>query len=437
MNWATVVVLFILGVMVVSGTRIKEGFATPRRSDIGPVSEGWSEESGYIRDLRYTETSTDIQGIGVAADFCRAVYRTGDPDSLHIACAVGGRDGMDTMEYRSRSRREGFVFSRDDYWRRGDKGRMDYGRIVRGPTGEFYASCAVAGRDGFKAAEVRDTRPPPAIAQLLEAYDGIYTWYRWIDDGVDYAQTTETEIHGRPQIPYMLKPLLTRGLQLNRNLEIPVNDWLRFGEPGQLALDSPHQIRAISFWIYWDSFEKGARVLECSNDGRKRDLVWIGIEGGGTSLPPAPTHQPPAEEIRPDIMLRLGDPGPQPTKLPEKPRTHSSEVATWVFEIWDDEQRVMRIAAPHTAHIGRWQHVALTTTDSTTWWPTWQLWIDGSPVATKHEGRTIPAQQLLHNFIGKHVRGCLADFRIYTKPLTSEKIGAALSWMKPRLHPTP
>jgi hypothetical protein len=434
MNWATWVVLIVLGVMLVSGTRIKEGFATPRRSDIGPVSEGWAEEEGYIRDLRYTETSTDIQGIGIAADFCRAVYRSGDPDSLHIACAVGGRDGMDTMEYRSRSRREGFVFSRDDYWRRGDKGRMDYGRIVRGPTGEFYASCAVAGRDGFKTAETRDTRPPPAIAQLLEAYDGIYTWYRWIDDGVDYAQTTETEIHGRPQIPYMLKPLLTRGLQLNRVPEAPTNDCLRFGEPGQLALDSPHQIRAISFWIYWDSFAKGARVLECSNDGRKRDLVWIGVEGGGSALPPAPTHQPPAEEIRPDLLL---SPGPQPAKLPEKPRPVSPEVASWVFEIWDDEQRIMRIAAPHTAHTGSWQHVALTTTDTTTWWPTWQLWLDGAPVATKHEGRTIPAQQLLHNFIGKHVRGCIADFRIYTKPLTHEKINAAISWMKSRLHPTP
>ena len=439
MNWATVVVLIVLGAIVISGTRIKEGFATPLRTDIGFARDGWTEEEGYVRDMRYTESFADIQGRGVAADFCRAVYTKGDPDSLRIACALGTRDGMDTMEYRSRSRREGFRFSRDDYWRRGAHGRMDYGRILRDDTGAFHASCAVAGPDGFRVKEERDTNPPPAIAQLLEAYDGAVAWYRWIDDNTDYAQNTVVEIHGRPEIPYMLKPVVTRGLQLNRLHANPhtLNDYLRWGEPGQLSLESPNHIRAVSFWIYWDAFEKSARILESSNDGRKKDLVWIGVEGGDHELPPAPTHQPAAEEIRPDLLLSLGSPGPQPAKLPVAPRSTHQATATWVFEIWDAEQRIMRIAAPHTAQIGKWQHIALTTTDSTTWWPTWQLWINGVAVATKHEGRSIPAQQLLHNFIGKNVRGCLADFRVYTKPLTAAKIDAAIRWMQPRLHPTP
>ena len=433
MNWATVIVLLVLCTIVVSGTRIKEGFATPLRADIGFARDGWTEEEGYVRDMRYTESFADIQGSGIASDFCRAVYTKGDPDSLRIACALGTRDGMDTMEYRSRSRREGFRFSRDDYWRRGAAGRMDYCRILRDDTGTFHASCAPSGPDGFRVKEERDTNPPPAIAQLLEAYDGATSWYRWIDDNIDYAQNTVVEMHGRPEVPYMLKPIVSRGLQLNRSTET-LNDYLRWGEPGQLTLETPHHIRAISFWIYWDSFEKGARVLECSNDGRKKDLVWIGVEGGGSELPPA-SIQPPAEEIRPDVLMHLGSPGPQPTKLPEK--THAAGGATWVFEIWDDEQRIMRLSAPHTAHTGKWQHVALTTIDATTWWPTWQLWLDGTPVATKHEGRSIPAQQLLHNFIGKNVRGCLADFRVYMKPLTKAKIDAAIKWMGPRLHPTP
>jgi hypothetical protein len=115
----------------------------------------------------------------------------------------------------------------------------------------------------------------------------------------------------------------------------------------------------------------------------------------------------------------------------------SRDIATYVFEIWDEEQRVMRLAAPFTARTGVWQHVVLTTTDATTYWPTWQLYVDGIPVATRTEGRTIPALELTHNFIGRGFRGCLVDFRVYEKPMPAEKRVAAMTWAKPRLHPVP
>ncbi len=485
--WIALAIIVAYVVSGIAGSRLTiEKFTTPLRTDIGYSRDGWEEERGYERDLRYSETFADVQGFGVAADFCRAVQRKGDPDSLRMACALGRREGFDTMEYRSRSRGEGFRWSRDDYWKSGydqakavnrrdgsydlaravnrrdgssdqASGKMDYCRIVKDDvTGEWYSSCAVAGRDGFNVAEERDTSPPPRIRQLLEAYQGASTWYRFFDDTEDYAQNTVLEFHGRPEIPTLLKADVSRGLQFNRLLgsdtKAPLTDYVRWGEPGTLTLDQivqPRQIRAVSFWVWLDTLDGKPRVLDCANPekgGEARDRVWIGVEGGDADLPAAvrPLTQP-AEETRPDLALAAGVPPVEPL-LPEHalPLTLNNQKdtapktsATWVFEIWDGEQRIMRLAGPHTARKDQWQHVVLTTTDSTTWWPTWQLWVDGEVVANRVEGRTIPAVTLAENYLGRGLRGCLQDFRIYTEPMSAAKIAAAHRWMMPRLHPSP
>jgi len=470
MELAIWIALAIIVAYVVSGMfgsrTIKEGFSAltmPLRSDIGFARDGWEEESGYERDLRYSETFADVQGLGAATDFCRAVQRRGDPDSLRMVCALGRRDGFDTMEYRSRSRGEGFCWSRDDYWRKGigcdgqPTGRMDYCRIIKDEiTGEWYSSCAVAGRNGFAVTEERDTAPPPHIRQLLEAYEDASVWYRLFDDVEDYTHNTVLEFHGRPEIPKLLKADVSRGLQFNRRASDPLKDYVRWGEPGQLTLGQavlPRQIRAISFWVWLDTMEKQPRVLDCGNmadGGQMRDRVWIGIEGGDRDLPAAmttvPKLTPPAAEFRPAAALALGSPVeplhpdaalPATLHHPDSDKPPAPTSGTWVFEIWDGEQRIMRLKADHTARAGQWQHVVLTTTDSTSWWPTWQMWIDGTVVASRVEGRTIPALTLAENYLGRGMRGCLQDFRIYTKPMTAEKIGAAARFMKNRLHESP
>jgi hypothetical protein len=355
---------------------LQEGFITQPRSDIGPLSEGWTEEAGYERDLRYSETFTDIQGLGVAADFCRAVRRGGDATTTHIACALGRRDGMDTMEYRSPAVREGFRMSRDDYWRRNSVSkRMDYGRILRDKhTGEFFAAVAIAGPDGFKSTEEHDTAPPSAIKTLLDAYDGILAWYRWVDDAQDYAENTVIEVRGHPTFPSLLKPDATRGLELNRwtpaaqaATEPPAapadRDSLRWGEPGQLALADvvhPPHIRAISFWVYWDTFQgsPAPTILDFSTDGARKNRVWFGVEGGAADLPPPPRPiVQPAAEVTPQQLTAIcpqAEPYRAPIVVPA-----SRDQANYVFEIWDEEQRIMRLVAPHAAHTGVWQHVVL------------------------------------------------------------------------------
>jgi len=449
MNWSVVIVLALLVGYVLSETVIKEGFAVPRRADIGYSADGWEEAGGYKRDLRYTEAFVDIQGLGVASDFCRAVRRTTDPDSLRISCALGQRDGMDTMEYNSRSKREGFKFSRDDYWRSNtqNKGRMDYCRILKDQeTDEWFAGCAIAGREGFKQEE-RDSNPPLAIQSLLEAYEGALVWFRWQDDREDYAGNAAFSVYGSPVLPTMLKPTVSRGLQLNRwpiaaqnagEPAPPIRDYLRWGEAGTYELHQaipPRQIRAISAWVWWDSFEKGATIFESSNPSHvshRKDRISLGVEGGGAPLSPIRTAKA-AQELRPEVIQGIG----QMTE-PASPKTPTLTGATYYFEIWDEEQRIMRLSGPMgSAKVGEWQHVAVTVTDGTAWWPTWQMWINGVLVAERTDGRLSPAMEIKENYIGRNVRGCLQDFRVYSTPLIQGKLKEAIAWSKPKLHPLP
>jgi hypothetical protein len=178
--------------------------------------------------------------------------------------------------------------------------------------------------------------------------------------------------------------------------------------------------------------------MECSNPTSKtrKDLVWIGVESTGRTLPPAlptcPENQ--ALELRADEVYRLGQ-RVEPVRVPDRRQIQETQ-SSWVFEIWDEEQPIMRLSAPHTARTGKWQHIAITTTDSTSWWPTWQIWIDGEKKAEKVDGRLIPALYLTQNTLGK-ISGCLQDFRIYKKPLTPHKLQSVLSYARSKLHPNP
>lgn len=455
------VIIIISALFSGGGGTVIEGMTVPRRSDVGRIADGWTEEPGYERDLRYTETFTDLQGLGVATDFCRAVQRVGDPGSLQIACAVGRREGMDTLEYRSRTQRDGFRFSRDDYWRRGAFGRMDYCRIVpaENATSEFYPTCAIAGLDGFKRQEERDTDPPQHIRELIHAYEGAHAWFRFIDDAEDSTGRMALAPIGKPIIPTVLRPAVSRGVQFNRwpigdqqaNITAnPMRDAFRWGDPKTFQLE-PRGIRSVSFWIWWDAFAmRRAAVWESGNEGGRTDRVWFGVEGGSL-LPAAPTPRRMADmvqEVRPELAQAVGhitEPfrltaPPAPSAAVIDDRTNTPATGKWIYEVWDGAQCLMRLEAPAgTARTGKWQHVVLTVSPTTPndWWPTWQLWLDGHLAIEKVDGRHIPAEILTDNYLGRGLRGCLMDFRVYGRPLTPSDIQTTRLWALERLHPTP
>ena len=454
-GWPAIIVLVLLaGYIVSEAMKVTEGFVVPRRTDIGPAADGWKEESGWERDLRYSETFVDIQGLGVASDFCRAIAKTNKPESLHMSCALGTREGMSTTEYNGPTVANGFRFSRDDYWRSSEAKttkRMDYCRVLRNSaTEEWMPICAIAGPDGFKKEEIIDDAPPPSIQILLEAYEGALVWFRWIDDTVDYIGTAGFTTKGEAVFPMMLKPVVSRGLQLNRWPQAaqdagipapPLQDYLVWGEKGTHELHQaipPRQIRAIAFWVWWDGFEKDARILESYNvdehSKTRNDRFVIGVDGGGTVLHPTPKTRP-AVEVRPEVVQAVGQ-LTEPAVVAAQPRP--SKTATYFFEIWDQENRIMRLDGPmDSAQTNKWQHVVFTTTSSDDWWPTWQLWIDGVMVGERQDGRMSPAMTLAVNSIGRNMRGCLQDFRIYQTAMTPAKIKAAVAWNKKRLHPLP
>lgn len=441
------------GYIIVEAMKVTEGFAIPQRTDIGLAADGWTEEEGWNRDLRYSEAFVDIQGLGVATDFCRVISKENKPDSLQISCALGTREGMSTTEYNGPTVGQGFRFSRDDYWRASStlKKRMNYCRILRDPiTDEWNPICTVAGKDGFKKDEMFDDAPPHSVQLLLEAYEGALVWFRWVDDDIDYIDNAAFTKRGEAVFPTMLKPILSRGLQLNRWPQAaqdsgvpapPLQDYLSWGEKGTHDLHQaipPRQIRAIAFWAWWDGFEKDATIMDSYNKSdatvAKQDRFVIGVDGAGTEYHSAP-KTPPAAEVRPEVIQALGQ-LTEPAVIAAQPRP--SKVASYFLEIWDQQNRIMRLTGPmDSAKTGKWQHVVFTVTDSADWWPTWQLWLDGVMVGERKDGRLSPAMTLAVNSIGQNMRGCIQDFRVYRKAMTPMKIKAAMEWNKKRLHPLP
>ena len=166
----------------------------------------------------------------------------------------------------------------------------------------------------------------------------------------------------------------------------------------------------------------------------KNDRFVIGMDGAGTEYHPTPVSRP-AIEVRPEVIQAIGQ-VTEPVAVPNQPRP--SKTAAYFFEIWDQQNRIMRLESPmDSAKVGKWQHVVFTTTASEDWWPTWQIWINGALAGERQDGRMSPAMTLSANFIGKNVRGCIQDFRVYSTAMAPAKIKAAMAWTKKRLHPLP
>jgi len=477
--------LLLLSILVYESFKAQksiEGFASnenyfasyyPKRSDVvpGQIKE---PESRFIRDLRYKEEYVDVQKIGAKSDLCRVVSIQDDPGSMILACALAGTDGSSSTHYRTKSKAEGFKFSRDDYFRDINKdGRDDYCRIVKvspAPKDRWEPMCAIASLEGFLKKEQMDTNPPTSIKDLLWFYEGIMIWYRFKDDMLDYSENTNLTSVVNLKIDEDPTRSVTEGVHLNKtyNLDTPIADqFIRIGENSKMEMEDKvtlREFRAFSTWVKFDVFTNNARIFDFGN-GAGHDNVFLGIEGKGNDT--SPINETPlspdnivcsksaAKELSPQLYLKSTDadvdryqcPGPEPidgttTDTPSKKR--KERTANLLFEIWDKEQRKMRIKVIDAVRENRWHHIAITTSDLSLI-PTWVVYIDGQKVFTKESGFLPQSNYVTLNYIGRsnweialnqgeykdeRLRGSLFDFRMYRIPMSETKILKTVEWGK-------
>jgi hypothetical protein len=390
---------------------------------------------------------------------------------------------LDPFLYRTESERSGTRFSRDDYFRDvNNDGKDDYGRILKveaAPNDRWEARAILAGVDRFKGIEQPDNSPPAEIAELLYFFEGIMAWYRFYDDMLDYGENTQLSIAGKATVDETPKRIFdhakTRGLRLNMlpagsgQEKPPQNQFLKIGETPRLEFDtkfSLRNLRGFTTWVYFEEFTQNARIFDFGN-GAGKENVLLGIEGKGNdpgafgrlnAAPPATArvcNTRRAAEVAPQDYLATTDANIDEwdceadnveSTYPEDEITPGEDAkANLLFEIWDQQQRKMRIRALSCIPLRKWVHIALTTQDKISVRPTWDVYINGQRVHREEDGHLAQADYTTKNYIGRsnwegvtsqyndadeRLRAALFDMRFYRAPLSVDKISKTVSWGK-------
>jgi hypothetical protein len=446
----------------------------PRRGDVGPEQE----QGGYLRDDRYYSGYADVQRFGTDTDWCRMVQKKGGDDKdKFFACALGGTENMSSVSFRSPSVRDGLVLGRDDYMNDVDKdGRQDYCRIVKTPSQTFESQCNLATDTGFSAKMVPDNSPPAEIEKLLTFYQGCIFWLRLRDDMLDYAQNLYLNAAGGAAVEEKPpKPDTTEGLVLNGEnqfLRIGDDPYLNFGTDVQLR-----NLRAVQFWVRFDEFTNNAHIFDFGN-GAGIDNVWCGIlnrgnlgvneetskkvllcgDPIGSVIPDRPSGAQPEDIVTPQELMETTAANVEefscegfavaPRKLPRTiPKATKKDgiakTADLCYEIWDKDQRKMRIVVPQFFTKDEWTHVVITAEGTDSFRPDIAVYKNGRKVFVEPSGWLPQNSTTEKNYLGKSnwsnvtsqyankdelLKGALFDFRGYNQPLSKRVIEDSHAW---------
>ena len=487
--WIIFTLLITLLVLEFVPDRVKEGFSdlvnvgdskfwarlVPRRGDVGPELE----QNGLLRDGRYFAGYADVQRFGVKTDFCRMVQKGNDEKEKFIACALGGTENLSSISFRSPSVRDGLVLGRDDYMRDVDgDGREDYCRIVKKAAGTFMAECNLATDKGFGASMVPDNQPPADIEMLLRFYAGCVMWLRLRDDMVDYAGNLFVNSAGGAKVDEKPpRPDYTLGLRLNgegQHLRIGDDPYLNFGSVIQLR-----SVRAYHFWVRFDEFTNNAHIFDFGN-GAGIDNVWIGIVGRGNMgtaaakekvllcgdpikdvLPDAPSGAQASDvtiTTPQDLMettaanveeftcegfavapRKMEHPFPKAVKKGAGP----AKTADLMMEIWDKDQRKMRVTVPNFFTVDEWTHVVVTAEGTDAFRPDLAFYKNGAKVFLQPDAWLAQNSITEKNYVGRSawynvtsqygnrdedLKGAVFDMRLYNTPLTAATIVDSYRW---------
>lgn len=442
----------------------------PKRGDVGVDME----EESYQQDGRYFRGYADVQRIGVEQDFCRMVIDKTNEEEF-FACALAGTENLASTKYRTPSIKQGLRLSRDDYMNKGA-----YCRILKYKDGSWQAQCNKPLDTEFDASLVLDGAPPPEIELLLSFYRGCMVWLRLRDDMEDYVKNVKIYKKGEIAIEeYPPNPTVSRGLSFNG-----IDHFLRLADNQDLelgALVKLRSMRAIMLWVYFDEFTNNAHFVDFGN-GAGRDNILLGILGKGdqeiydagtirppllcgaeSTLPTGKSGAQPVEEESPqdamknskanvddftcvgfeDVPRRL-----PPSRVTDKIIHQETGKATLLYEIWDAQQRKMRITIPSAIPKKKWTHICVTAKSMDSFRPDIAVYIDGQENFIQPSGWLPQASYTSNNYLGKSnwenttsqyenkdelFKGSLFDFRAYNVNLSDDTIKKSFTWGKDKL----
>jgi hypothetical protein len=299
---------------------------------------------------------------------------------------------------------------------------------------------------------------------------------------VDYAENLFVNAAGEAKVQEKPpRPDATQGLVLNG-----VSQYLRIGDDPYLNFGSGVQLRnlrAVHFWVRFDEFTNNAHIFDFGN-GAGIDNVWVGILNRGNQgigsdeaakkvllcgdpikdvLPDGPSGAQPVEVTTPEDLMKtssanveeftcegfavaprnLGHPNRKVKKADGLAKT-----ADMCYEVWDRDQRKMRIVVPSAFKAEVWAHVVVTAEGTDSFRPDIAVYIDGKKRFVQPNG-WLPQNSITEkNYIGKSnwadvtsqyankdelFKGAVFDFRGYNAPLSAKGIAESYGWGKKML----
>lgn len=446
------------------------------RSDLGSDQE----DPSVIRDPRYFNEYADVGRVGVKYDFCRMVADKETPDVLYFACGLAGTDGTSSLSFRTAKSNKGFRLSYDDYMRdiNGD-GRDDYCRILKMKDDTWQPVCQRATDVGFEEKESIDSEPPTPIQTLLSFYQGNVLWLRMMNTLNDYIGNSKVLINGQLTLDERPRMQLSEGLQFNG-----IDQFIRLSDGSDVSLGNKlpiRSIRAIMVWARFDEFTQNAKLFDFGN-GKGKDNFFLGILGKGdakasndglrpvlcaneSTVPTEASGSQGAPEMSPQRLMETTAANVNeydckgfemyPKKLkPSFPQTpddspsQGATTATLIYEVWEKEQRRMRIKVNGAVPLQEWVHICVATTNTDAFRPNLAIYINGERVLQRESG-FLPAASVMTNcYIGKSnwanavsqyenrdelFKGAMFDFRMYKSMVSEKMIKDSYLWGKEKL----
>ena len=441
------------------------------RSDLGEDQE----DSTVIRDPRYFHGYADVGRLGVSYDFCRMVSDKDDPDGLYFACGLAGTDNTNSLSFRTAKSTNGFRLSYDDYIQDiNQDGRDDYCRILKWKDDSWLPICQRATDTGFEEKESIDPSPPLAIQTLLSFYQENVLWLRMIHTLNDYIGNSKVLIHGDLTLDTEVQ-----GVKFNG-----IDQYIRLTDGSDVSLGNKlplRSVRAIMVWARFDQFTQNAKLFDFGN-GKGKDNFFLGILGKGDAvtntnslrstpcaseqnkrMPPQPcgmdestiptgsSGSQGAPEISPQKLMELTLENKEIEVYPKSILSSTESLnttATLIYEVWEKEQRRMRVKVNGAVPLQEWVHVCVATTNSDAFRPNLAIYINGKQVVQRESGFLPAASIMTTCYIGKSnwanavsqyenrdelFKGSMFDFRMYKGMVSEKMIYNSYLWGKEKL----